>query len=222
MAKRYQGVRSCSFCGATPLGATQQKFCSVTCSNRATNAAKSAQPNGRKGRTCALCGVTFDANNAEQQVCSRACKSAHSASRPEFSRVYFPACKGCGQVFAARSSRSAWCSNRCRVADASARVTSFYALACDMTEPGKAAAWRRTLVGYLVERDGSKCGICRRKVDVALPSGPRGDGDGPSIDHIVPRSQGGSDDLANLRLTHWRCNRARRTAGGNEQLALVG
>ena len=27
-----------------------------------------------------------------------------------------------------------------------------------------------------------------------------------SIGHVIPRSMSGSNDLANLRATHWRCN----------------
>jgi 5-methylcytosine-specific restriction endonuclease McrA len=30
----------------------------------------------------------------------------------------------------------------------------------------------------------------------------------PTVDHIVPRSAGGSDDPANLRAAHQRCNAA--------------
>lgn len=70
--------------------------------------------------------------------------------------------------------------------------------------------------------DGDKCAICNHRVDLTLKSGPRGDRRGPSIDHVIPRSQGGSDDLANLRLAHWGCNQARGNRGGGEQLALVG
>ena len=69
-------------------------------------------------------------------------------------------------------------------------------------------------------RPNGSCSRCNRYL--SLKSGPRGDERGPSIDHIVPRSQGGGDDLANLRLAHWGCNRARKAKGGNEQLALVG
>lgn len=30
-----------------------------------------------------------------------------------------------------------------------------------------------------------------------------------TVDHIVPKSKGGSNELSNLRLTHERCNRVR-------------
>jgi 5-methylcytosine-specific restriction endonuclease McrA len=46
-----------------------------------------------------------------------------------------------------------------------------------------------------------KCLICNGR----LSFDPR-DGEGVNIEHIVPRSNGGGGDLANLALTHPRCN----------------
>lgn len=69
------------------------------------------------------------------------------------------------------------------------------------------------------DRDGWKCGICRRKVDRTLPyPDPRS----PSLDHIIPLSERGPHTYANCRITHLGCNTARSNRGGNEQLALVG
>lgn len=48
----------------------------------------------------------------------------------------------------------------------------------------------------VITRDGLVCGICSGLVEV---------GD-VHIDHIQPRSKGGSNDLANLRVTHSTCN----------------
>jgi 5-methylcytosine-specific restriction endonuclease McrA len=44
----------------------------------------------------------------------------------------------------------------------------------------------------------------------------------PTIDHVIPVSQGGTDDLANLKLAHMICNAKKGKFGGNEQLLLVG
>ena len=78
-------------------------------------------------------------------------------------------------------------------------------------------------VGYIrvaiFERDGWKCGICHRKVDRTLR---HPDAAAPSLDHIIPVAEGGTNEAANLRLVHLRCNLSRRNRGGNEQLALVG
>jgi 5-methylcytosine-specific restriction endonuclease McrA len=45
---------------------------------------------------------------------------------------------------------------------------------------------------------------------------------GASVDHIMPRSLGGGNEMANLRLLTWKCNNRRGNRGGNEQLALIG
>jgi len=74
---------------------------------------------------------------------------------------------------------------------------------------------RRT---YIIKRDHGRCQVCKCKVKLGDPLHPRA----AEIDHIIPRSQGGSDDLVNLRLTHWGCNQKRGNRGGGEQLALVG
>jgi hypothetical protein len=105
---------------------------------------------------------------------------------------------------------------------AAARLMGLYNLAIGNLEIAKASMWRQHLVAYLRDRDGDHCAICHKAVDFAAKSGPRGSDNGSSIDHIIPRSHGGPDDLANLRLTHWGCNRKRGNRGGNEQLMLVG
>jgi 5-methylcytosine-specific restriction endonuclease McrA len=58
-------------------------------------------------------------------------------------------------------------------------------------------------------RDRWVCGICRKHVK-------RLDA---SIDHLVPVSRGGTNDAANLRLAHLRCN-VRRHNRGPAQLLL--
>jgi 5-methylcytosine-specific restriction endonuclease McrA len=70
------------------------------------------------------------------------------------------------------------------------------------------------LLAFLTERDGDSCALCGDLVDITQGSGPRFRF-GPSIDHIVPLSRGGSNDLTNLRVTHWICNVAR---GNRDQL----
>lgn len=70
----------------------------------------------------------------------------------------------------------------------------------------------------IYRRDKWVCQICHRKVD---PLATVRD-EWASLDHIVPRSQGGTDDPANLRLAHYGCNVRRGNRGGGEQLALLG
>lgn len=56
------------------------------------------------------------------------------------------------------------------------------------------------------ERDEWRCWICTQDVD---PNAPRGTPGAPSVDHVIPRSRGGSSEAENLRLAHRRCNMRR-------------
>lgn len=59
----------------------------------------------------------------------------------------------------------------------------------------------------LADRDGTACGICGLVVDMTLRApDPRR----ASVDHILPRALGGSNDPENLQLAHLRCNSGKR------------
>lgn len=229
-AQRLRRGPRCRWCGDRCTGQAQ-RFCSRICSNQAVNAARSARV-VLPIRQCEVCGQPFKAGGGgrsrKQLSCSRACgvvlrgQTPGGAKQWPSTRVWIPHCRTCSRLFVARSARTRDCSYACRVRRSADRLNDLYALACSRGAGG--ARWRDLLVGYMRERDGDRCAICRKAIRFDLPSGPLGhkSGLGPSVDHVVPRSQGGSDDLANLRLAHWACNRKRRAKGGNEQLALIG
>lgn len=61
----------------------------------------------------------------------------------------------------------------------------------------------RLPVGYrfdLLKRDGYKCTICGRSASEGVKL---------EVDHIIPRSVGGSDDASNLQTLCFDCNRGR-------------
>jgi 5-methylcytosine-specific restriction endonuclease McrA len=64
----------------------------------------------------------------------------------------------------------------------------------NMTPRAKRSRRRR-----LIDRDGPYCQLCGRRL---------GDGE-ITLDHIVPRSQGGSNAPWNLRLACYACNHGR-------------
>lgn len=70
----------------------------------------------------------------------------------------------------------------------------------------------------IAARDKYACGICRKRVlmNKAVPHAKA-----PTIDHLVPISDGGPDTPANVQLAHFICN-SLRGAGGTVQLALIG
>jgi hypothetical protein len=66
----------------------------------------------------------------------------------------------------------------------------------------KARDFRRRWVDLeeLIARDGLLCGICGDFLDPALAD----------VDHVHPKSLGGSNDLSNLQLAHVTCNRSKQ------------
>lgn len=80
-------------------------------------------------------------------------------------------------------------------------------------------------VALVGDRDGWVCAICRRAVDKTKSGDHQ---QGPTVDHIVPRSDSLAlmmlpfdvNDPRNLRLAHRACNTKRGT-GGEAQLRLI-
>jgi len=71
----------------------------------------------------------------------------------------------------------------------------------------------------LFTRDGWRCHICGKRVRQNLPGNHPA---GPTIDHLIPLSQGGDHSYANTALAHRRCNVANGVRAVGDQLALVG
>lgn len=79
---------------------------------------------------------------------------------------------------------------------------------------------RRRIRRQLLRKYGPYCQICLLKglsepealIDLELE---KQEGRSWSIDHIIPRSRGGKDEIDNLQPTHYECNHSR----GNMSLA---
>jgi hypothetical protein len=61
------------------------------------------------------------------------------------------------------------------------------------------------LVAEVRKLGGDACSRCRRQIRFDLPDGHDL---GPKIEHVLHAVNGGTDDLQNLCLTHFRCNAA--------------
>lgn len=72
---------------------------------------------------------------------------------------------------------------------------------------GRNAYDRRNLQKYLAERDGTNCWLCGKEIDMDKRDGSDF---APSLDHVIPRVDGGSNHSSNLRLAHVFCNSIRR------------
>lgn len=77
---------------------------------------------------------------------------------------------------------------------------------CRGNRPGYNIKISRADRRAIYERDKWTCCICLEAVDPDAPVRSAWDA---TLDHVVPRSKGGTDDPANLRLAHRWCNSVR-------------
>jgi 5-methylcytosine-specific restriction endonuclease McrA len=137
----------------------------------------------------------------------------------KFTNIYIRDCDVCGETYVGRNKASKQCGRH----TASEQITARYHHDPEFRDQVLARAHMRRGSGeedislaYLIERDRRRCGICGRPVKATR--GPMR----PSIDHIIPLSKGGKHELANVQLSHYRCNLSKNNRGGGEQLALIG
>ncbi|HXX35288.1 MAG TPA: HNH endonuclease signature motif containing protein [Thermodesulfobacteriota bacterium] len=67
---------------------------------------------------------------------------------------------------------------------------------------------RERTIAELIKRDGYRCRLCHLEFSELTP---------PEIDHRIPKSKGGDDDLENLQLVHSVCNRKKGTGEFRER-----
>lgn len=72
----------------------------------------------------------------------------------------------------------------------------------------KAARWHRTMLRRLIDAHGGACAYCLTMVTLDDA------GTAATIDHLMPVSKGGTDDMSNLRLACRRCNEEKADAIG--------
>ena len=160
--------------------------------------------------SCRSCEGPFVARG-KREYCSPKCRAADS--HPPFTKVCILPCEGCGEFVVNKRCPRRFCAACRSLREWKARRES-------KVKYGKARLLAATLVDYIGHRDKWRCHICTRPVSRAKYD--RNESMSKTVDHIVPVSQGGSHEPANLRLAHMICNARRGERGGNEQLMLVG
>lgn len=191
-----------------------RKFCDQC---RKTGYERVAHPD----RVCIECGSKFTPASVHSRFCSRACgqRAADHASGPKCSDcgtqmwesrdvAAVPKCLPCRRKSPAYSKApkppQRWscglCGAECERPTTKGQVPKY----CKACRP-----WVRHWISSdrrwaLYERDRWVCWLCEEAVDpelIGTKSAWR-----PSLDHVVPRSKGGSHDDSNLRLAHMWCN----------------
>lgn len=170
----------------------------------------------RKADTpCTICGeLTWTGSGSQApdlRIC-RPCRKIRRAGRAvQHARETRRPCLSCQTEVVAPRKRCAPC--------AEIRVAEQYAEKCRRRRVLKrgGSAEPYTLI-EIARRDRNRCQLCRRKVDLTV-QWP--DPKSPSIDHVIPVSEGGDDTKTNVQLAHFGCNSG-KGARGSQQLALVG
>jgi hypothetical protein len=143
-------------------------------------------------KLCIVCGAK-DWPGKGRKVCSGACRQMHQ--RHGTNRPASLDCVLCGTEVDLTARGKAGRTKRCD------------AVLCRTCRNrrglrhGKSAA-------VIAVRDGHVCRLCDRPVDMGLV---HPDSMSASVDHIIPRARGGTDDLDNLQLAHLTCNQKKHT-----------
>jgi len=153
---------------------------------------------------CKECGKVIQPSSRAKAYCSPECK--YVASKGGSRNIWVKDCAWCKTVFVARLGHYRYCSSRC---------------SRQATRGPERFVVPDTVRFAIYERDRWVCQLCGKKVGRSYPPNHRRS---PSLDHIIPRSLGGSDEPDNLQLSHRDCNSLKSdgTFAAAEQLPLVG
>lgn len=211
----------CKLCGKEfrPKSTERITYCSRECSfkdrivqaERREALTKLARALARM-HDCPQCGKRI---SSLKKYCSDNCYKA--AVKTEYDalhvsdRVYFNECKTCGKTFAAARPNAGYCSDahRKRMENRKREIHERHTL----RRNGK-VDYSITLE-KLVKRDKGVCHICGCKVNVKADINS---GDYPSIDHVIPKSNGGPHQWWNVALAHRDCNSRKSASESFESL----
>ena len=204
------GLRCCRVCDM-PTGrlwkGRPRDFCQLH--NSSNDRQKWSARQARKALSvpCATCHEAFEPVKVGQTYCSERCRNRHHLDLQKAARPRNRTCADCGTLLGVLHKRL------CRDCKTQAQR------AVDARRSHK-----RRAVGPPIDRNsvirerGNKCHLCGKRIDLKL-SGlhPMG----LNIEHLIPVSQGGTNDFDNLHIAHRRCNLARGNRGPAQLLIPV-
>jgi len=167
-------------------------YCSVRC--RALS--RTLSP-----KVCVVCGMSFQPDVRDQLCCGPVCAMVRRAATKRSIRTERQ-CQQCGAMFSTGASHPhrKFCSIRCaRAASCHRRQARQRAGSADVFDAIE-----------IFERDGWRCAICGKPVRCGVNGKHPLQ---PSLDHILPLSEGGSHTRGNVRCTHLKCNLERGNRG---------
>lgn len=219
----------CEICGVAieqPRIGRPRTKCSKACrtkayENKRKSSLRAAEPNrifAGSICSCQHCSASFQAVRHDQKFCSANCRQKAQWDRlarsgVNRSAVWFGDCADCGQLIAVRHS-SVVGVKICR----KCRVARNRTINSRKNHERRSAGVLTVSVDDLARRDGSRCNLCNKQIDMSLPGSHKF---GPTIDHLLPVSMGGTNDAANLALAHRTCNTIRGNRGAVQMLMEV-
>lgn len=219
-------------------GVSRCRDCRRTARAAATLKPPRAPRPRRPPRQCEVCGSAYQPTYSQQRTCGRACGQVlrHGARRPAVQLALVVVCCPCSAVFCTTDPQRLRCDD-CRarsgylpVPDAERGCSECGALFVALKTGGRRrqycsdscrrrATSRRSKVkrGAFVISKRSRLKIYRRDLWCCHLCGchVRTDTHQPwsaTLDHLTPRSKGGTDDPSNLATAHLWCNVVRGTA----------
>lgn len=215
-ARTMLGTRACRWCGAEfewhPKVRTT--YCSNPC-RAADQIARKTCP--VPWRQCATCERWFVGSKTRRTYCSLDCRP-ESYYIPTSGLATEAICVECGKPFTYRSTTRprTVCSIECR----RQRLRPSHRTAKARRRARlKGATVERFTTTAILERDAWRCQLCGRPTKRnALVPHP----EAPTLDHIVPLSQGGDHTRANVQCAHFLCNVLKGANPQGEQLRLIG
>lgn len=209
--KNLERPNACEICG---IAITQsrnsgnpRKTCSRKCRSR-KGTKKQQMMRVVEQKQCRICNSTFASNRKAQQTCSKECSRErarlYSLVKIRQKQSTMPTtrtipCGWCGEprTFDIRTSTPRAYHEACRIQArrANYRVKTVKRQGC--MNPN------RITHEQVIDTYGSNCHICKLPIDTTLP---RTSKQGLTVDHVIPLSKGGKDEIENLRPAHWICN----------------
>lgn len=206
-------TRQCDWCGHTfKPRSNSARLCSQACvrADRWRDKSCPVFKPSKPQRRCGWCDHPIKAGKFCSSAHADAWYRANVLGR-DSTPVQYHSCAGCGESRAARATLTL--GRLCGRCQEKARRSRDKALRRGARRTGEDFTLRE-----IAERDGWKCHLCGDHVeDVEYDYRPSD----PTLDHLIPVSEGGTHTRDNVRLAHMICNSTRCT-GGSVQLMLIG
>ena len=228
-AEREYIQLACNKCGKIfSAKSKNHRFCSSACGTEAKDKRRVEARTNKTPKTCEQCGASFVFADARKmgRYCSVECRKKASVEKgTEYDRKRrgwdIPReCRCCGKVFIKTEDNShyLYCSDACAVSAwhdiRRACNRKRYEMVRFRAKSGK--HFNPINIKRLWARDGGKCALCGKRVDINLHRGGNGtcpDKMSATVDHIIPISKGGDHAWTNVQLAHFTCNNKRGNRG---------